>query len=56
MKSSIKQQFYKNDMVETPKKMSATTKFRSPLLKKIYMYIDSTEISIFDSHLVTSRN
>lgn len=28
--------------------MGATTQFRSPLLKKIYTYIDSTEISIFD--------
>lgn len=36
--------------------MRATTQFRSPLLKKFYMFIDSTEISIFDHDLVTARN
>lgn len=33
-----------------------TTNFRSPILQRIYTYIDSTEISIFDHELVKARN
>ena len=33
-----------------------TTDFKSPILQRIYTYIDSTEISIFDHELVKARN
>lgn len=54
MKDSKKKHFYTNDQVEKPKKM--VTQFRSPLLKKIYTFIDAMEISIFDHQRVASRN
>lgn len=37
---------YANDSIEEP--VSVTTEFRSSILKSIYQYIDSTEISIQD--------
>lgn len=54
MANEINSQFYTNDQLEEPEVV--TTNFRSPILQKIYTYIDSTEISIFDHELVKARN